>query len=366
MAREPKFRGTYGISLQPVAGVTAYQEKNVATKSREEVLDELEKGEALDARQDAVTAKLQKKAAAIRNPTCWNVDPETGAISKDEEGGQYTQAEAMMISASIKGKAGQYDAAIALINAAKELVPTNQPAVAERPKEFLVDPETGAITRDPENGEYTLSEARTISYSIQKGKQEPQPVQGQKSFLEKLDEVTKGLVSQRIASMLSGGNSQPQAPADPVDEFFRRVDQVDKVRERFSPSGGGSNAQSLIQSGARSEVVKLLLEDERERLRMQLQHEADVEKNKHLGTLASTVKDNFGDGVRALMMAAQDIQKGGVAAAPKAQAEQASEAQSFQCTKCNNAFGVPATEGWEVVGCPHCGAQYTRQQVLGG
>lgn len=204
-----------------------------------------------------------------------------------------------------------------------------------------------------------VQELQVMADKVAQGVQAGQSPQGQKSFLEKLDEITEGLVSKRIASMLGGGDGQSQAPADPVDEFFRRLDQVDKVKERFNPSGG-SSTQSLIQSGARSEVVKLLLEDERERLRMQLQHEADVEKNKHLGTLASTVKDNFGDGVRALMLAAQEI-KGGAAAKP-----QPEPAHSFQCRKCNNAFGVPAGEGWAVIGCPHCGAQYTRQEVLGG
>lgn len=362
MGRDPKFRGTFGLSPQPVAGVTFYQDKSTTDKPLEEVIVDAEKDEVLGARKEVLVSKLKKQAATIQNPKRFNVDLETGMISIDEEGGQYTQGEAIMISASIKGKSGQYDAAIALITAAKELVSSNQPAVAQRPKEFLVDPETGAITNDPENGEYTLSEARTISYSIQKGKQ-PESPQGQKSFLEKMEEMTQGLISQRLANMF-GGNSQTQ-PKDPIAEFIERLDQVDKIKERFAPAAGGTSVQQLAQSGIRGEILKMLMEDERERLKMQYDHEAQGERNKHLGTIATVVKDNVGDGVRALMLAAEEIRKKGTDAAPKPQPEQTPGATAFQCQNCNNAFGIPAAEGWTVIGCPHCGTQYTREQVLG-
>ena len=350
MGREFKFRGTFGLSPQPVAGVTLYQDKNSTAKPLDEVLDEAEKEEVLSARKDVLVSKLRQKEAAIRNPKRFNVDPETGVINIDEEGGQFTQGEAMMISASIKGKAGQYDAAIALINTAKELGSTNQPSVAERPKEFLVDPETGAITRDPENGEYTLSEARTISYSIQKGKQPPQPEQ--KSFLDKLEEITQGAISQRIAAMLSG-NNQPQ-PRDPVKELTERLDEVDKLKQRFAPAEGTS-AQSLAQSGIRGEILKMLLEDERERLKLKLEHDTQVERNKHLGTIASTVKENLGDGVRALRAAAAEYKAGSGTAA--------TQSQAYECGQCHTRFTVPQGVKADQVGCPNCGAVYTREQL---
>jgi hypothetical protein len=100
--------------------------------------------------------------------------------------------------------------------------------------------------------------------------QNQQTPQGQKGFLDKLEEITQGLISQRIAKMLDGGNNQQ--PIDPVDEFFHRLDQVEEVKQRFGNPGGGS-AQALAQTGIRGELLKLLLEDERERLRMQYDHE---------------------------------------------------------------------------------------------
>ena len=210
----PKFNfdGTIARSKYRVVGVPVHTSDIKAESNLEELLEKTEKDEVLSARKDNIVAKLKKQGEP--NPKRYTVDPETGKIDVDEEGGEYTQKDAMMVSASIKGKSGQYDAAIALITAAKALAPENQPNVAEKPKEFYVDPETGVIIHDSENGEYTLSEARTISQSLQKEKQAAQTPQGQKSFLERVDEVTQGLVSKRIATMF-GGDNQPQ-PKDPV------------------------------------------------------------------------------------------------------------------------------------------------------
>jgi hypothetical protein len=365
MAKEketaPKFSATIAYSKLPVAGVPLYGDKK-AEPTLEEMLDELEKSDVQSARKDALLAKLREREAIARkqvepNPKRYTVDPETGKIDIDEEEGEYTQKEAMMVSASIKGKSGQYDAAIALITAAKELVSDNRANVTEKPKEFLVDPETGVITHDPENGEYTLSEARTISQSLQKGKQETQTPREQKSFLEKLDEVTEGLVSKRIASMFGGGDGQSQAMADPVDEFFHRLDQVEEVKQRFGNPGGGS-AQALAQSGIRGELMKLLLEDERDRLKMQYEHETQVERNKHLGVLATTVKDNLGDGIQALRAAAAEFKESTGAAQKEAP-------QAYECGQCHARFTVPPGVNASQVGCPNCGTVYTKEQLEG-
>ena len=218
------FEGSIATTEYRVVGVPVHTGDKKAESTMEELLEKTEKDEVLSARKDNIVAKLKKQSEP--NPKRWTVDPETGRIEVDEEGGELTQKEAMIVSASIKGKGGQYDAAIALITAAKSLAPENQPNVAEKPKEFYVDPETGAIIKDIENGEYTLSEARTISQSLQKEKQAAQASQGQKSFLERVDEVTDGLVTKKIAGLFSGDNNQSQ-PKDPVDEFFVRLDQVE-------------------------------------------------------------------------------------------------------------------------------------------
>ena len=347
------FDGTIAQSKYHVVGVPVHTSDRKAEPNLEELLEKTEKDEVLSARKDNIVAKLRKQGEP--NPKRYTVDPETGRIDIDEEGGEYTQKDAMMVSASIKGKSGQYDAAIALITAAKEIVPDNQPNAAEKPKEFDVDPETGVIVKDTESGEYTLSEARTISQSLQREKQAGQ-AQGQKSFLERVDEVTDGLVTKKIAGLFGGDNNQSQ-PKDPVDEFFNRLDQVEKVKQRFgNPSGGG--VQALAQSGIRGELLKLLLEDERDRLKMQYEHEAQGERNKHLGALTSVVKDNLGDGIQALRAAAAEF-KGGTGAAQK------EAPQAYECGQCHAQFTKPQGVNADQIGCPKCGAVYTKEQLEG-
>jgi len=353
------FDGTIARSKYRVEGIRVHTSDGKAEQNLEQLLEKTEKDEVMSARKDNIVSKLKKQSEP--NPKRYTVDPETGRIDIDEEGGEYTQKDAMMVSASIKGRSGQYDAAIGLITAAKALAPEkeNQPNMAEKPKEFYVDPDTGAIFKDAENGEYTLSEARAISQSLHKERQAAQ--QGPRSFLDKLEEVTEGLVSKRIASMFGGDNNSPQ-PKDPVDEFFNRLDQVEKVKQRFGNPGGGG-AQALAQSGIRGELLKLMLEDERERIKMQYEHETQVDRNKHLGTLASTVKENFADGISALRAAATEFKATGT---EDKISPPATQPQSFVCGDCGMKFSPPAEWAGQALKCPNpaCGREYTKEELL--
>lgn len=356
----PKFNfpGTIAQSKYRVVGVPLLTSNGKVEKTLEETVDEAEKADILSARKEVLVSKMEQKAASVRKqgepkPKRFTVDPETGRIDIDEEGGDYTQKEALMVSASIKGKGGQYDAAIALITAAKALVPDNQPSVAEKPKEFYVDPETGVIIKDSENGEYTLSEARTISQSLKKEKQAAPPEQ--KSFLDKLEEISQGMISQRIAKMLGGDSAPPHV--DPVEEVINRLNQADKLKERFT--GGG--AQALAQTGVRGEILKLMLEDERDRLKMQYEHEAQVDRNKALLGLTQTVKENLSDGIAAIRMAAAEFKTKG--AGEKIEAPQP---QQFICGTCKTPFGPPAGWAGQPLKCPNpaCGREYSKEELL--
>lgn len=171
-----------------------------------------------------------------------------------------------------------------------------------------------------------------------------------------MDEVTDGLVTKKIAGLFGGDTNQSQ-PKDPVDEFFNRLDQVEQVKQRFGNTGGGG-VQALAQSGIRGELLKLLLEDERDRLKMQYEHEIQVDRNKHLGTIASTVKENLGDGIQALRAAAAEFKGGsGTGAAPK------EATQAYECTQCHTQFAMPQGVKADQIGCPGCGAVYTKEQL---
>ena len=186
MPRKPDYKGNIGYTHQPIAGVTLYQERKSADPTLEELIEGLDRSDIQEKRKEELLAKLDEridkirglngeKASAGRNLKRYLVDPETGKIDIDEEEGDYNYKDALLLSASVKGKGGHFEEAINLIKTVTALSEGKKTQTDERPKEFYVDPQTGVIVLDPENGECTLSEARTISQSIQRGSTEDKP-----------------------------------------------------------------------------------------------------------------------------------------------------------------------------------------------
>lgn len=174
MAREPKFRGSFGLSAQPIAGVTLYQDRKPSEPSIDEMLEELDRSDIRAARKEELLARIKERIANLSgekkaekpisdNPKRYLVNPETGRIDVVDDG-EYSYKEALLISSSIRAKGGHFDDAINLINAAKTLSEGTKPPEGEKKREFYVD-DDGIIHRDPENGDLTLSEARAISQS---------------------------------------------------------------------------------------------------------------------------------------------------------------------------------------------------------
>lgn len=174
--RDPKFLGTIGYSMEPVAGVTLYQDRRVTEPSLEEMIEELGKSDIREKRKEELLAKLDERISRIRgtkeeraaekvlNPKRYLVDPGTGKIDVVDEEGEYTYKDALLVSSSIRAKGGHYEDAVGLINAAKALTEGTKTSVEDKKKEFYVD-DDGIIHHDPENGELTLSEARAVSQS---------------------------------------------------------------------------------------------------------------------------------------------------------------------------------------------------------
>jgi len=185
-----------------------------------------------------------------------------------------------------------------------------------------------------------------------------QPQGGGKGFLEKLDEMTGGLIAKRIGSNLFPDNPQPAQSADPVEEFLRRLDQTDQLKQRLGVAGG---AQQLAQQGGvRGEIIKLLLEDERDKLKINYEHEAQTERNKHLGVLAGAVKDNMEDIIGASRdMVAEHRESGKKPGGSTPDTETAGFA--VKCNECGEVSILPdkPTGNFE---CPKCHAQLQIEQ----
>ncbi|GAJ05860.1 unnamed protein product, partial [marine sediment metagenome] len=161
----------------------------------------------------------------------------------------------------------------------------------------------------------------------------------------------------------AGGNKKPE---DMVEDLVNALTVGDKLREKLGIPGIGGR---LLQenpggdSGLRTDLVKLLLEDERERLKMSQNHEVESERNRHIGTLAATVKENLGDGIAAISAATKEIKEGPGAKTPTP------APQRFNCGDCGAEFSL-STEilndpRFESATCEKCGRKYTKEELLG-
>lgn len=182
-----------------------------------------------------------------------------------------------------------------------------------------------------------------------------QPQQGAqdqpKGFLDKLDQITQGWISNRFTAMLAGNSGNQQTPQDPMDALIANQEKMDKLKKFFIPTD--SNISAMAQSGIRGDLLKLILEDDRERIKIDKDHDIQAARNKHLGELTGVVKENLGDGIRALTMAAEEARgQGGGAASSQ-------ELEICECAVCKTKFTIPkgALEKGQV-GCPKCHTLY--------
>lgn len=176
-----------------------------------------------------------------------------------------------------------------------------------------------------------------------------QAPQEKKGFLDRLDEITNGMVTKRFASLL--GQDSDKKPVDPVDEFFNRLDQVEKIKQRFGNTGGGG-VQALAQSGIRGELLKLLLEDEQARLKMKYEQDTQAERNKFLETLTNTLKENVPLAMEFLVSRATHTEK------PLAETtayEPKGKMKLATCDQCGKSWPIPEDEASSIDKCPFCG-----------
>ncbi len=181
-------------------------------------------------------------------------------------------------------------------------------------------------------------------------------------------EQIRSVVREEVAQVATGGKK----PEDMVDDIVNAVTMGDKLRDKLGLGGGANRFLSPGggDSGLRTDLVKALLEDERERIRITQDHEVEVQRNRHIGTIAETVKENLGTGIAAITAAAQEIKAGtGAKAATAAPQEQL---HTFTCGHCQKEFAI-RPEDWPKlvsgqlpgVPCPHCQSEYTREQLMG-
>ncbi len=272
------------------------------------------------------------------------------------------------------------------VNVSEEVRKTMQEALKNKEKtiEELSAENTG-LKEDK-----VISEV-TSKLTAELDKRLPQPgAQGPDGSGSKLFKAIEDVVAKKLEHLLGGGGDGPltseqirkvvkeevtaaasgnKKPEDMVDDIVNAVTMGDKLRDKLG-LGGSTNRFLPAQSGdpgLRTDLVKLLLEDERERLKIQQTHETETQRNKHLGTLADTVKENLGTGIEALTLAAKEIKVGTGAKAPApVPPAPAPEQQTFICGDCHTEFSPPA--GWtgQSIKCPNpdCPREYTKEELL--
>lgn len=173
-------------------------------------------------------------------------------------------------------------------------------------------------------------------------------------------EQIRSVIREEVAAV-GGGIKKPE---DMVEDLVNALTVGDKLREKLGIAGTGVG-QRLLQegggdSGLRTDLVKALLQDERERLKITLEHDTQVERNKHIGSLTDTVKEHLPDGIAAIMATAEAYKSGAGSKPPEGQP------QVFSCGICNAQFSAPPDWAGQPLKCPNpqCGKEYTKEELL--
>ena len=122
----------------------------------------------------------------------------------------------------------------------------------------------GQVILDPD-GELTLHEALAIA-ADQRAATSPQ-----KSFMQGLDEILEGGLTKRLANLIAGESEGG------IKKLVEDVKSIDELKETLGVPKGGSITDRLANGSVRTDLARLILEDERERIRIDKEHEVEME-----------------------------------------------------------------------------------------
>jgi len=189
------------------------------------------------------------------------------------------------------------------------------------------------------------------------------------------------LIADRLSSIIGGNNQQQltaedikqiadkavqegtqsqQTPQQIMDNLMGFITAAETAKKRMVETWGGGQANGnpyLNQAGSmRSDVLKILLENDRETLRLNHEYETQKQRNTHLGGLVSTVKDNIED----IVLASRDMVKEHRESRKDTPQENNEEGYKVKCSLCNqdSIFTEKPTGIFE---CPKCHGQLRLQ-----
>jgi len=219
-----------------------------------------------------------------------------------------------------------------------------------------------------EQADRLREQIETLRQEVRDGKGQGQTVpadQGRpKTFLERLDDILEGRVMQRFGALLLGepGDGKTRQEEDPEEVVIKRLQTGSRLREAL---GVPLTPQRLPTDGSvRTDVLKLFLEDERERLRIEKEHERETRKVKALEETKDMVKENIPDAIGALRDLARKSNqeatggKGEGGGSTGGEAATMSRGYVLLCDSCKKEFALPQHPArGESLTCPHCKAE---------
>jgi len=205
------------------------------------------------------------------------------------------------------------------------------------------------------------------------------PVNNPGSNRSRMDDAIDKLIADRIESILGGpqqqltkedikeiatkavqeGSQNQQSPQQIVDSLMGFITAADTAKKRMTEIGGGGQANGspyLNQAGnMRGDVLKILLENDRETLKLKNDYAIQSERTKHLGGLAGAVKDNLED----LIGASRDM----VREHRESKREQPEDegGYSIKCSLCGKTSIFPEKPE-SIFECPKCGGKLKLQE----
>jgi len=217
----------------------------------------------------------------------------------------------------------------------------------------------------------------------------PQPGNPNGGGESKLNKAIENAVAGYLEKLLAGGNSGltseqlrtiikdeitpavgSKTPEEMADDIVNQVTVGDKVKEKLGIAAGGLGGRFLPSSdggggGFRADLIKIILEDEREKLKIEHDHEEKVERNKQIGIAVGAFKDNASDIAAGFKAAAEEVKRTqGAAKEPEPPPPQV-----FKCGDCQTQFSAPPGWAGQNIECPKslggCGRIYTKEELLG-
>jgi len=125
----------------------------------------------------------------------------------------------------------------------------------------------GQVILDPD-GKLTLHEALAMA-ADQRAATSPQ-----KPFMQGIDEILEGGLTKRLANLIAGESEGG------IKKLAEDIKSIDELKETLGVPKRGSITDHLANGSVRTDLARLMLEDERERIRIDKEHEVEMAKVK--------------------------------------------------------------------------------------